>query len=72
MTDSPHDARYLQGIEYFNECDFFEAHEIWEELWTELQGGDLFFVTAGTKATWEVSEYVRKAFHFRSDTPVEL
>jgi uncharacterized protein len=39
---------------------------------TELQGGDLFFVTAGTKATWEVSEYVRKAFHFRSETPVEI
>ncbi|MEM9352342.1 MAG: DUF309 domain-containing protein [Planctomycetota bacterium] len=29
---------YLQGIEYFNECEFFEAHETWEELWTEYRG----------------------------------
>ena len=32
------DPRYLQGIEYFNECDFFEAHEVWEDLWSEVQG----------------------------------
>lgn len=37
-SDSPHDARYLQGIEFFNECDFFEAHEVWEELWADFQG----------------------------------
>ena len=40
MTD-PHeqyDPLYLQGIEYFNECDFFEAHETWEDLWTQIQG----------------------------------
>ncbi len=29
---------YLRGIEHFNACDFFEAHEVWEELWTEYQG----------------------------------
>jgi uncharacterized protein len=29
---------YLAGIAYFNECDFFEAHEVWEELWTDYQG----------------------------------
>ncbi len=33
-----YDERYLQGIEYFNACDFFEAHEVWEELWTDYQG----------------------------------
>lgn len=36
-TDA-HDERYLKGIEYFNDCDFFEAHEVWEELWADLQG----------------------------------
>ena len=30
-----YDPRYLAGIEYFNTCDFFEAHEVWEELWQE-------------------------------------
>ena len=29
---------YLKGIEYFNECEFFEAHDTWEELWTEYRG----------------------------------
>ena len=29
---------YLKGIEYFNECEFFEAHEVWEELWADYQG----------------------------------
>lgn len=40
MSDDPpiYDPLYLQGIEYFNECDFFEAHETWEELWTEYRG----------------------------------
>lgn len=41
MTDnSPeeYDTLYRKGIEYFNECEFFEAHEVWEELWTEYRG----------------------------------
>ncbi len=29
---------YLQGIAYFNACDFFEAHEVWEELWKDYSG----------------------------------
>jgi predicted metal-dependent hydrolase len=29
---------YAEGIRSFNECDFFEAHETWEELWTEYRG----------------------------------
>ena len=38
MTESEYDPRYLQGIEFFNECEFFEAHDIWEELWADYQG----------------------------------
>ncbi len=33
-----YDPLYLKGIEHFNICDFFEAHETWEELWTEYRG----------------------------------
>jgi uncharacterized protein len=33
-----YDPRYLEGIEHFNKCDFFEAHEVWEELWADYQG----------------------------------
>jgi len=28
-----HDVRYLKGIELFNKGDYFEAHEVWEDLW---------------------------------------
>ena len=38
MADDAYDPLYLKGIEYFNNCDFFEAHEAWEELWTEYSG----------------------------------
>jgi uncharacterized protein len=38
MSESTYDPRYLEGIEHFNKCDFFEAHEVWEELWADTQG----------------------------------
>lgn len=41
--DLESDPRYLEGIVYFNKCDFFEAHEVWEELWADYQGGDRQF-----------------------------
>jgi len=38
MSEVSYDPRYLEGIEHFNKCDFFEAHEVWEELWADTQG----------------------------------
>ena len=38
MPNSPYDPRYLAGIEHFNKCDFYEAHEVWEALWADTQG----------------------------------
>ena len=38
MSADSYHPKYLEGIEYFNVCDFFEAHEAWEELWTDYQG----------------------------------
>ena len=37
-ASSEYDPLYLKGIAHFNDCDFFEAHEAWEELWTEYRG----------------------------------
>ena len=39
----PYDPRYLAGILLFNEGDFFEAHEVWEDLWMETSGHDKKF-----------------------------
>ena len=33
-----YDPLYLQGIAYFNACEFFEAHEVWEDLWKSYTG----------------------------------
>lgn len=38
MNDEPYHPLYLQGVEYFNDCQFFESHEAWEELWTDNHG----------------------------------
>ena len=38
----------------------------------ELGVGDLIFMPTGTHSTWEITERVRKAYHIRSATPVEL
>lgn len=40
-----YDPRYLQGIDHFNRHEFFEAHDIWEDLWREMKGDDsrIFF-----------------------------
>ena len=34
----PYDPLYLAGIEHFNACEYYESHEVWEELWTEYRG----------------------------------
>ncbi len=38
-----YDPRYLGGILFFNERDFFEAHEVWESLWLECVGPERIF-----------------------------
>ena len=35
MQHDPYDRLYLAGIEHFNACEFYEAHEAWEELWID-------------------------------------
>jgi predicted metal-dependent hydrolase len=39
MTETAsYDPRFVQGIKFFNDCEFFEAHEVWEDLWSDVQG----------------------------------
>jgi len=37
-TPDDYDPLYLAGIVSFNECDYYESHEQWEELWTDYRG----------------------------------
>ncbi len=38
-----YDPRYLAGIELFNRREYFEAHEVWEELWHDTCGPERRF-----------------------------
>ncbi len=38
QTAEDYDPLYLQGVAYFNACEFFEAHEVWEDLWKSYTG----------------------------------
>jgi hypothetical protein len=38
-----YDPRYLAGVLLFNAQDFFEAHEVWEDLWAESHGNERRF-----------------------------
>jgi predicted metal-dependent hydrolase len=42
-TEVIYDPRYLAGIVLFNQGDFFEAHEVWEDLWMDTAGPDKQF-----------------------------
>ncbi len=33
MRVEDYDPLYVQGVKHFNEGFYFEAHEVWEELW---------------------------------------
>lgn len=39
MTDD-FQERYREGLRLFNDEDFFECHEVFEELWSESLGDD--------------------------------
>ncbi|MBL8024455.1 MAG: DUF309 domain-containing protein [Elusimicrobia bacterium] len=37
------DPRFEMGISLFNREEFFEAHEVWEELWHDTRGSNKDF-----------------------------
>ncbi len=38
--------RFEAGIRHFNREEFFEAHEVWEDLWHEVRDDDRSFLQA--------------------------
>ncbi|HKB04932.1 MAG TPA: DUF309 domain-containing protein [Gemmataceae bacterium] len=44
MTErTEYDPRYVAGAELFNRGEYFEAHEVWEDLWHDTAGPDRRF-----------------------------
>jgi len=37
---------FLNGIELFNRGEYFDAHEVWEELWMECPSAERRFIQA--------------------------
>ena len=40
------DPLFREGIEHFDAGRYYEAHEVWEDLWRTLDGSDRLFVQA--------------------------
>jgi hypothetical protein len=58
MPDSP-DSRYLAGIELFNRGEYFDAHEVWEDLWQDCPSCDRRFYQALIQAAVAVYHFER-------------
>ncbi len=43
MAEKQHAPLFLKGIEHFNRGEFFDSHEVWEELWMDEGGEDRRF-----------------------------
>jgi hypothetical protein len=42
-ASTEYDPRYLAGVDHFNRGEYFEAHEVWEDLWHDTAGPDRRF-----------------------------
>lgn len=43
-TLDENDSRYAEGIRHFNAREFYDAHEVWEDLWHQLHEKDAEFI----------------------------
>jgi predicted metal-dependent hydrolase len=56
--DAPeYEPLYLAGILFFNRRDFFEAHEVWEDLWNNCSDVDRRFYQALIQAAVGLYHY---------------
>ena len=51
---------YREGLRLFNEEEFFECHDVWEELWSESQGAERKFIQGLIQASISL-------FHFGNE-----
>ena len=50
---------YLEGIRFFNERGYFDAHEIWEEIWLRSSGDAKLFYQTLIQAAVGLHHYAR-------------
>ena len=54
-----HPIQYLQGIEHFNAERYFDAHEVWEEVWLRSSGDTKLFYQMLIQAAVGLHHYER-------------
>lgn len=64
MTDDPTSRNppttpFRTGVALFNAGEYFEAHEVWEELWADCPSADRRFVQALIQAAVAVYHFQR-------------
>ena len=59
MSDG-YPPNYLEGLRLFNAEEFFEAHDVWEELWAESIGDEKRFLQGLIQASVSL-------FHFGNE-----
>jgi predicted metal-dependent hydrolase len=56
------DPRYLAGIDLFNRGEYFDAHEVWEELWQDCPAIDRRFYQALIQAAVAIYHFERRNY----------
>jgi len=54
-----HDDRFARGVELFNRAEYFDAHEVWEELWMDCAASERRFVQALIQAAVALHHFER-------------
>lgn len=54
-----HSSHYLRGIEHFNAGRYFDAHEVWEEIWLRSSGDTKLFYQMLIQAAVGLHHYER-------------
>jgi uncharacterized protein len=69
-----YDPRYLAGIVLFNRGDYFEAHEVWEQLWMDCASPEKKFYQGLIQAAVGLCHFcngnvrgARKLYHSSKD-----
>lgn len=59
MSPEEEKKLYLTGIQLFNEHEFFEAHEVWEDIWHEAYGLKYEFYQGMIQCAVALEHYAR-------------
>ena len=59
MSKNIYPREYIEGIEHFNARRYFEAHEVWEEIWLRSAGEAKLFYQMLIQAAVGLHHYER-------------